>query len=95
MKNRKPRSDKGKSRKPYKHSLESVQSTPGISKEETRDIILMEKPDKDLTYDDLPKSTKDGIERVLKYRRSLGLQDDSEDRKRRALNYYKFEMGRK
>lgn len=97
MPKRKPRADKGKLRKPYKHSLEAVQSKSEPIKEETRDNIPMTtpefKPHKEITFEDLPEDIKRGVQKTINYRLNLGLQDDSESRKLKALEYYRFKTG--
>ena len=42
----------------------------------------------------LPSSILDSIVRVCKYRQSLGLFDDREDRIQRALEYQEFKRGK-
>lgn len=88
MKKRKPRSDKGKSRKPYKQVSQELQSKSDVSKEEMRGNIPVAK---EITYDDLPESTKKQIESSIAHRKMLHLPDDSEDRKIRALRYFKWQ----
>jgi hypothetical protein len=46
------------------------------------------------TYNDLPKSVKDKIEKDLTYRRKLKLPDDSQERKDKALKYFIFKQKR-
>jgi hypothetical protein len=95
-KRRKQRADKGKPRKSRKTlpiaTLDNVQSKSDTLKTETRDNIPI---DKDLTFEDLPKDRQEKINKVIEWRKNLNLPDDSEDRKRRAVEYFKFEKGRK
>lgn len=50
---------------------------------------------KDFHYEDLPNDTKKAIERILIYRKSLGLDNDAEDRKQRAIRYFIFQRDKK
>jgi len=43
-----------------------------------------------LKYTDLPLSLRKEIERIIEWRKSLGLPDDSVERKERALRYQEF-----
>ena len=47
------------------------------------------------TFEDLPKYIKDEVLKSINYRKRLNLFDDSEDRKARALRYYRENYGRK
>lgn len=91
MKHRKQRSDKGKPRGSYK---ENTLAEP-ISKEMENSLVETPQPNKELTYEDLPLSIRNNIEGVIKYRLNLGLSDDSVERKRKALEYYKYQLSLK
>lgn len=93
MKHRKQRSDKGKPRGSYKEKLSVAEPL-----KEEMENNLVETPQsnkKELSYEDLPLSIRNNIEGVIKYRLNLGLSDDSTDRKRKALDYYKHQLSLK
>lgn len=46
-------------------------------------------------YEDLPLDTRKGIEKAVAYRKSLGLPDDTEDRKEKAIKYFIFQRDKR
>jgi hypothetical protein len=88
MPKRKQRTDKGKPRKPYKQVPDNAQSISDASKQETRGNIPMKQ---EITYEDLSESTRKQIEKSINHRKMLNLTDDSEDRKARAIEYFKWQ----
>jgi hypothetical protein len=58
----------------------------------------VEKPEiqaKEIRFEDLPESTRKAVEGSIAFRISKGLQDDSENRKRLAVEYFKYDLGRR
>jgi hypothetical protein len=51
-------------------------------------------PARELTYNDLPESTRKGVEKAINNRKIANLPDDSETRKQNAVNYRKWELSR-
>lgn len=51
-------------------------------------------PAQEITFEDLPERTRKAVEGTIAYRISKGLQDDSENRKRLAVEYYKYDLER-
>lgn len=41
-----------------------------------------------ITYEDLPPKTRLSIDKIIENRKLLGLPDDSEERKKRAVDYF-------
>lgn len=74
-----------------KHAPEIVQSKSDVVKPETGDNVLI---DKEITFEDLPRDRQDKVLHDIERRKILKLPDDSEERKQKAVNYYKFEMKR-
>jgi hypothetical protein len=69
---------------------------PKNSREVTLEVTSRKKATftEELTYNDLPESTKIGVEKSILFRKNLNLEDDSELRKLNAVKYRKFELER-
>jgi len=51
---------------------------------------IIQPDSKGLKYSDLPLSLRKEIEHIIEWRKSLGLFDDSVERKERAVRYQEF-----
>ena len=47
---------------------------------------------KSISYEDLPLKTRTSIDKIIEYRKTLDLPDDSEDRKERAVKYFQLQQ---
>lgn len=74
-----------------KPAPEIPQSKSDVVKPQTGDNVLI---DKEITFEDLPRDRQDKVLHDIERRKILKLPDDSEERKQKAVNYYKFEMKR-
>lgn len=78
----------GKPQEPVEQTVEAPVSEPIVNKPPEIKVA------RELTYEDLPESTRIGVEKSIAFRRNLNLEDDSEVRKQNAVNYRKFELER-
>lgn len=81
---------------PNPDALQSI-SSPSEGESSTVDRVTGEitpvKVDK-FSYNDLPLSIRVGVEQTLAYRKKLGLNDDSVERKERAIKYFRGDRPR-
>ena len=87
-----------------KYTRKNVQSKSSPVKEvssiiphvdiETGEITAIREDGVRFAFNDLPLSIRTGVERIIAYRKKLGLLDDSKERKAKAIRYFRGDKPR-
>ena len=89
-----------RTKRKYTRKPDAPQSISSPSKEESSIVdrvtgeIAKVKSDSGFSFNDLPLSLRIQVENTIKMRNKLGLPDDSQDRKERAIKYFRGDRPR-